>query len=135
MIYFSKTTSGFYNDEINTDIPDDSVEISEEDYAALLAAQSDGKIITADANGNPVAIDRLPPTVEQLTLIAEKTRDSLLATAAIRIAPLQDAVDLGMATSAEQAALTAWKQYRVVLNRITQQAGFPAAIEWPEMPA
>lgn len=58
-----------------------------------------------------------------------------LATATAAIAPLQDAVDLGMATAAETASLTAWKQYRVLLNRITQQSGYPGAIDWPAAPA
>lgn len=62
-------------------------------------------------------------------------RDGLLADAALRIAPLQDAVDLDEATAAEIAALQAWKQYRVALNRIDQQTGFPAAVDWPQVPA
>lgn len=60
-------------------------------------------------------------------------RDTLMAEATARIAPLQDAVDLDEATSAEQAALTAWKRYRVQLNRIEQQAGYPDTIDWPVM--
>jgi len=66
---------------------------------------------------------------------ALQMRDQLLARAALRIAPLQDAVDLGEATPAEEAALTAWKQYRVKLNRVTLQAGFPANVDWPVEPA
>lgn len=66
---------------------------------------------------------------------AVQRRDELLAVAALRIAPLQDAADLGSATDAEAALLLSWKQYRVELNRIEQQAGFPTVIEWPESPA
>ena len=62
-------------------------------------------------------------------------RDELLAVAALRIAPLQDAADLGKAPEAEAALLLSWKQYRVDLNRIEQQAGFPTVIDWPEIPA
>ena len=62
-------------------------------------------------------------------------RDELLAVAALRIAPLQDATDLGSATEAEAALLLSWKQYRVDLSRIEQQAGFPTVIDWPESPA
>ena len=45
---------------------------------------------------------------------------------------LADAVDLGMATDAEQAAYTAWRQYRVLISRLdlTQQP-----IAWPPKPA
>ncbi len=72
-----------------------------------------------------------PPTATEV--LAQ--RDSLLSIAALRIAPLQDAVDLGDATAAEEVALKAWKQYRVALNRIELQAGFPTALEWPKSPA
>lgn len=72
----------------------------------------------------------LPTAAEVLT-----QRDNLLRTAAIRIAPLQDAVDLDDASPTELALLTAWKQYRVKLNRIELQAGFPGAVEWPPEPS
>ncbi|NMZ37094.1 tail fiber assembly protein [Pseudomonas proteolytica] len=74
---------------------------------------------------------------EQLEL-ASKTviaRDSLLAIAALRIAPLQDAVDVDDASPDDVAKLKKWKQYRVALNRIDQQAGYPTEIEWPVEPS
>lgn len=61
-------------------------------------------------------------------------RDSRLRTAAIRIAPLQDAQELGEATAEEAAALLKWKRYRVDLNRIEQQGGYPHAVVWPSPP-
>lgn len=61
-------------------------------------------------------------------------RDGLLYEAALRIAPLQDAMDLDKATEAEKVALLAWKTYRVDLNRIEDQSGFPSEIEWPTPP-
>ncbi|WZJ98769.1 tail fiber assembly protein [Pseudomonas sp. LPD2] len=51
------------------------------------------------------------------------------------IAPLQDAVDLDEATLGEVNALRAWKRYRVALNRLPEQPGFPETIDWPELPA
>lgn len=51
------------------------------------------------------------------------------------IAPLQDAVDLDEATQAEAAALKQWKRYRVALNRLPDQPGYPATIDWPAPPA
>lgn len=53
---YAKSTGGFYDPEINTNIPADAVEITELDHAALLAAQAVGKIIKADAEGKPVAV-------------------------------------------------------------------------------
>lgn len=65
---------------------------------------------------------------------AMQRRDELLQVAAIRIAPLLDAQDLGKATDEEAARLQAWKLYRIELNRIDKQEGFPALINWPIAP-
>lgn len=70
------------------------------------------------------------PTAEEVL----RKRDVLLVLAATRIAPLQDAVDIGEATAEEEAALLAWKQYRVKLNRIQLQVGFPVEVQWPAEP-
>ncbi len=56
----------------------------------------------------------------------------LITRASNAIAPLQDAVELGMATEKEKEKLVAWKTYRVMLNRIdTSQE---TDITWPEDP-
>ncbi|PAW49426.1 phage tail protein [Pseudomonas moraviensis] len=54
--------------------------------------------------------------------------------AGLRIAPLQDAVDLDEATEEEALLLTQWKQYRVLLNRLETQPGWPEQIQWPVAP-
>ncbi|MGR6474426.1 tail fiber assembly protein [Pseudomonas juntendi] len=51
-----------------------------------------------------------------------------------RIATLQDAVDLGMATDDEAAALIAWKRYRVELSRLDITTSAPADSDWPTNP-
>lgn len=79
-----------------------------------------------DAHLNP------PISKEQLIAEAEQQKQSLLAEANSAIAPLQDAVDLGMSTEAEAAALQAWKKYRVLLNRVDTSTA--PDIDWPEKP-
>lgn len=74
------------------------------------------------------------PTLEQLVDAANLQRDSLLAFAALRIAPLQYAVDLDSATDSEQLNLTAWKQYSIEVNRVSEQVSFPENIVWPVVP-
>lgn len=73
-----------------------------------------------------------PISKEQLIAQAEQQKQSLLAEANSAIAPLQDAVDLGMATDEEKAQLTAWKKYRVLLNRVDTSTA--QDIAWPEKP-
>ena len=49
---YSKLTNGFYTREIHgDDVPDDAVEITAEQHAALLTGQSAGQLITADESG------------------------------------------------------------------------------------
>lgn len=59
----------------------------------------------------------------------------LRSIADVAIAPLQDAVDLDEATDSEAALLKEWKRYRVALNRLPEQQGYPAEISWPAPPA
>lgn len=49
---------------------------------------------------------------------AEVTKRRLLQMASGKIAPLQDAVDLGIATDEEKSQLAEWKKYRVLVNRV-----------------
>ncbi|EKO1163298.1 tail fiber assembly protein, partial [Escherichia coli] len=53
------------------------------------------------------------PTLEELMAIAEDRKLSLKAQADSEIAWRQDAVDAGIATDEETAALSEWKKYRV----------------------
>ncbi|WP_181420501.1 tail fiber assembly protein [Providencia rettgeri] len=79
-----------------------------------------------DAHLNP------PISKEQLIAEAEQQKQLLLADVSNAIAPLQDAVDLDIATDEEMAQLTALKKYRVLLNRIDTSTA--PDIEWPEKP-
>ncbi|EJB9345845.1 tail fiber assembly protein, partial [Salmonella enterica] len=60
---------------------------------------------------------------------AEGTKNRLLQMASEKIAPLQDAVDLGIATDDEKARLDEWKKYRVRANRVDTSNP-----DWPEQP-
>jgi hypothetical protein len=113
----------------------DLVEISEEIYNAMFAGQAAGKEIQAGKDGYPVLVDPPPLTAEQLTSVALTRRDGLLTFAALRIAPLQSAVDLDDATASDIANLKKWKQYQVALNRIQDQPAFPQDVAWPVEPS
>jgi hypothetical protein len=66
-MFYSKSTRGFYSREIHCDkIPSDAIEITTEQYSALLEGQSYGKIISADENGYPILIDLAPPSESDL---------------------------------------------------------------------
>ena len=82
----------------------------------------------------PDPVDPSPTAAETLSAVLAE-RDRLLALAAIRVDPLQDAVDLGGATPAEVELLNKWKQYRMDVNRVPDQEGFPVTVDWPEQPS
>lgn len=63
----------------------------------------------------------------------EATKSQLMSAATSAIAPLQDAVDIGLDTQEEAALLLAWKKYRALLNRV--DATLVGDISWPEVPS
>ena len=64
---------------------------------------------------------------------AEQTKISLLSQATLMIDPLQDAVDLDIASDDEIAELKEWKKYRVLVSRV--DTSLAPDITWPEQPA
>lgn len=63
---YSKSTGGFYDPVIHSSIPEDAVEVSENDYRRLMSAQSVGKRIAPDSKGRPVAVDAPAPSAEEV---------------------------------------------------------------------
>lgn len=81
-MYFSKSTRGFYSQEIHGDnMPADVVEITAEEHAALLHGQAQGKVIDADADGRPFLAEPLLPSVAELCrsidLAADAAREAV----------------------------------------------------------
>ena len=57
-MYYSKSTKGFYSKEIHgNNIPNDCVEITLDEYKALINGQSNGQAISVNENGKPVLIE------------------------------------------------------------------------------
>lgn len=75
-----------------------------------------------------------PPTVAELTANALAKRDGLIFTAGLRIAPLQDAADLGDSTEADGVSLKLWKQYRSAVSKTETKPGWPENPQWPDPP-
>lgn len=82
-------------------------------------------------NGSNWEIDK---EAEQKAAIDRANSDKALRLqqATDTINPLQDAVDLDMATDEEKAELTAWRKYRVLLTRVDTSTA--PDINWPQAP-
>lgn len=81
-MFYSKSTGGFYDPEINEKIPSDAVEITTEQWQSLMAAQSSGQIIQADKKGNPQAVNPPAPTKDQTIAVYERAAQENLDTVA-----------------------------------------------------
>lgn len=112
-------------------IINDEVEVSEETFSEF-TSNPIGKVRAVGRDGMPAWTDVPPPTQEQLKLNAEQKRLQLRAAADSEITWRQDAVDAGIATAEETAALAEWKKYRVLLMRVDTAAA--SDIEWPQPP-
>lgn len=134
--YYSYSAKGFFwlsADELKgNDIPADLMPVSEEEHAALFLGQERGKYINHTPDG-PVLVDQPDYSPEELIAQAESKKSQLMQMANAEVAPLQDAVDLDIATGDEQALLLKWKKYRVLLNRVNPENA--PDIIWPDVPA
>lgn len=112
--------------------PKDVRPVSDDVYAAFIANPPEGKVRGADDTGMPCWEAAPPPTKIQHVEAARRKLSTMMAAATKAMGPLQDAIDLGIATTEEKAALLAWKKYRVLLNRIDTDNA--PNIVWPEKP-
>ncbi|EKF7292459.1 tail fiber assembly protein, partial [Salmonella enterica] len=76
-------------------------------------------------------VPRIIPHEESVAKASER-KAYYITVATNAINPLQDAVDLGIATDEEKRQLLLWKRYRVEVNRIDVTKA--PDIEWPEQP-
>lgn len=111
-------------DGVNEWVPPDGCTIVKSNEAVVGSSYVNGKFIAPEPPPAP------PMTAEEVIAASQSTRDYLLSTAALAIAPLQDAVDLDEATTEEATLLKAWKQYRVAVNRVDLSAP-----SWPVAPS
>lgn len=117
-------------------LPDDLVAVEETAFQVFaLMVPPVGKMRAPAQSGLPCWVDEPPLPDEIVSARNIDRKDALLRYAAEQIAPLQDAVDLGLATEEEVDRLRSWKTYRVALNRLEEQDGYPLAVDWPEQPA
>ena len=146
--------------EAPPDVPEGKL-LSRNVAAALWELIDDVRGTWYNTDGQPVQIDDLDADVSALTrtpppdatyklvngewkqcpdkVAAAKKAEMDMAVAAgmaaanQRIAVLQDAVDLDMATAEEEAALKSWRRYRVLLSRLQSDAKYPD-VKLPAMP-
>ncbi len=118
--------------DANGNWPEDVKPITDAAWTTYCAQGPEGKMRGADSQGLPCWVDIPPPSKAQAVEAAKVDKSQRLALATKKIAPLQDAQELGIASVDEQAQLLAWKRYRVLINRVDAEAA--PDIEWPPVP-
>lgn len=130
MIYFSKSTNGFFVDGINEDMPEDIVKVSEEIYVSLMSGQqTGGKVITSDENGYPVLV---LPEIDNISR-AENQRSELLAAADSITADWRIELMLGEISDEDKTMLSAWMEYKKELKAVDVTTA--PNVNWPTPPS
>jgi hypothetical protein len=116
-LHYSKTTLGFYDDDLHTTLPSDAVSITQLVYDTLISEQSQGKIIIPDSNGYPISVERTI-SEDQINTLERVWRDSQLAKVDHEIDKIDD-ID-----PKSQGTITEWRTYRKELRGYPESVGF-----------
>ncbi|GCM15728.1 phage tail fiber assembly protein [Escherichia coli] len=129
MIYFSKSSNGFFMDSINDNMPADIVEISTDLYNTLMAGQQNGgKVIESDDDGYPILVS---PEVDHIAQ-SENQRAQLLATADDVTADWRVELMLGDISDEDKAKLSAWMDYKKEVKAVDTSTA--PDVSWPAQP-
>ncbi|MFJ4193943.1 phage tail assembly chaperone [Pseudomonas sp. NPDC089534] len=134
MIFFSASERGFYDDTINSEIPDDGIEVSDERRREILTGQSAGMVVTADEFGGPILVDRPPPSAEALAAAERVWRDRQLAATDPLVSRHRDEVEDGGSTSITPEQYAELQGYRRLLRDWPQGGQFPLVDHRPLAP-
>ncbi|EPU3572240.1 tail fiber assembly protein [Escherichia coli] len=128
---YSPSRNTFYPDEWRGNYeaagtwPEDGISVTTEMRNEFVGKAPEGKCRVPGENGLPCWGD-LPKLESSATSLQAQTAIELpllMQKATLAIAPLQDAVDLGIATGEEVERLNSLKAYRVALSRTNPSAG------------
>ena len=127
--YYSFTTAGFYNNNIN-EVPDDAVALRDGDYDKLLDGLSNMMDIV-DLDGYPTLKEREPQSNHEK---ASAELNSRMTKANQQIAIIKPAVDGGYAKPDHTQLLADWQRCRYELTLVPEQPGWPESPQWPTEP-
>lgn len=148
MIYYRETSTGevfaYPESDINDGLVKEGlIEMSpgevQEHLNPVPAWWTDGSTMVKAAYGmegwHKASDYEIEEMLPRITLMETQDKiSSLRKMADVAVVPLQDAVDIDEATPEEEALLKLWKKYRVELNRLPEQTGYPQTVVWPEVP-
>lgn len=133
MKHYSPSTGGFFDKDIHGEnIPDDVVDLTEDEWQRLLEGQSQGKRIVAGQNGHPTLVD-YAWTDQELAAAMMKRRNAALQDTDWIVARHRDELEAGLITTIAPDDYVALQRWRSLLRALPTQPGYPR-IPFPEMP-
>lgn len=76
-VYYSKSTNAFYDSELNSIIPSDSVAITKERHYELISAVNNGELLEIGEDGQPISVPAPKPSLDTYKNTARETIDEL----------------------------------------------------------
>lgn len=133
-VYWSPSLGGFCHPDVLDVMPDDSVELTEDDYQALLDGQTEGKLIVKADSGLPLLQDPPPPTAEQLATSERYWRDARLSVTDSLVVRHRDEQEAGRATTLGAEQYQQLQGYRLDLRDWPDSKDFPDEAKRPAAP-
>lgn len=128
-IYFKD--GAFYLDQFNESVPEDALEIIQEDYDALFEGQANGQMIVTGSDGKPALQEKPLPSHDVLVSLAEQNRQSLINSAMQSVSALQLKLQAGRKLTADETSkLNAVLDYIDAVNAVNVSTA--PEIEWPQ---
>ncbi len=121
--FYSRSKPGFYSHEAHgkEGVPADAVEITDEEWQALLDAQARGQRIVTGVHGRPIVVDHKPTAAD---LLAQ--RDRALSESDWLVARHRDEIEINpTSTTLTQGQYAALQMWRSQLRNISNKEGFP----------
>ncbi|WP_310631569.1 phage tail assembly chaperone [Paraburkholderia sp.] len=126
--------TGYYDDAISAPPAGSQfVKLTTDQYRAMLDGQSDGKRPSIDASGNPVLLDPLEPTGDELAELKRAQRNAAITATDWIVARHQDELALGGATTLTAEQYATLLAYRKTLRDLPDSASWPG-VDLPAVP-
>ncbi|HEY4546948.1 MAG TPA: phage tail assembly chaperone [Pedomonas sp.] len=127
-LFYSPTAAGFFDPAIHgSAIPADARPVSSDDYAALMAGQTEGLEIVADADGAPTLAEPRAPSLEEQLARLRRQRDQRL-----RESDFTQIPDAPLSPAQRET----WRIYRQALRDLPElYFNNPGEAIWPVPPA
>lgn len=133
---------GFFDSDIHGEIgnrgcsiPKGAREITEEQHAELVAAQSNGKLIVPGPDGYPLAIDPPPLSVAEQEVAERAWRDAQFVPTDGIVSRHRDEIEDGSPTTLTPEQYAELQSYRRLLRNWPEAGEFPFAEHRPAAPA